>query len=201
MKAERLRGRLLDNLNVWLRSDGAPPVRTLEGGDGDLAVAHGACAYALARHGRGPRIRGGSARAYYVGIESTVPAAPGIEPPASAMCVAPFGMKEGTDAKLPPHEFGVVAGEAVSFRFYGSSLRRHDTPGLVVEDWKKGELEELPAMEVTLPANGRDAGDLVPVRLRSQVTEIGTLLLEVEPVRPVSEGERYRVELSVRTPE
>ena len=56
-------------------------------------------------------------------------------------------------------------------------------------------------MEVMLPANGRGVGDLVPVRLRSHVTEIGTLLLEVEPVRPVSEGERYRVELSVRTPE
>jgi len=56
-------------------------------------------------------------------------------------------------------------------------------------------------MEVTLPADGRSEGDVVPVRLRSQVTEIGTLLLEAEPLRPLKTGERWRVELSVRTSE
>jgi hypothetical protein len=201
MKAERLRGRLVDTLNVWLGSNRAESIRVLEGADLDLAVARGACAYALARRGKGLRIRGGTARAYYVGIESAVPAVPGIEPPVSAMCVAPFGMEEGTEANMPPHEFGVVVGEPVSFRFYGSSVRREDTAGVVVEDWKGGELHELPPMEVTLPAEGRQEGDVVPVRLRSQVTEIGTLLLEAEPVRPLRERERWRVELSVRTPE
>jgi Hsp70 protein len=201
MKSERLRGRLMDALNVWLGTDRAESLRVLDGADLDLAVARGACAYALARHGKGLRIRGGTARAYYVGIESAVPAVPGVEPPVSAMCVAPFGMEEGTEAKMPPHEFGVVVGEPVSFRFYGSSVRRDDTAGVVVEDWKGGELGELPPMEVTLPADGRSEGDVVPVRLRSQVTEIGTLLLEAEPVRPLREGERWRIELSVRTPE
>jgi hypothetical protein len=201
MKAERLRGRLVDTLNVWLASDGAEPVRVLDGADLDLAVARGACAYALVRQGKGLRIRGGTARAYYVGIESAVPAVPGVEPPVSAMCVAPFGMEEGTEASLPPHEFGVVVGEPVSFRFYGSSVRRDDGAGVVVDDWKTGELEELPPMEVTLPAEGRHEGDVVPVRLRSQVTEIGTLLLEAEPLRPLKDGERWRVELSVRAPD
>jgi hypothetical protein len=201
MKAERLRGRLVDTLNVWLASDGADPVRVLEGADLDLAVARGACTYALVRRGKGLRIRGGTARAYYVGIESTVPAVPGVEPPVSAMCVAPFGMEEGTEAPLPPHEFGIVVGEPVSFRFYGSSVRRQDGAGVVVEDWKGGELEELPPMEVTLPADGRSEGDVVPVRLRSQVTEVGTLQLEAEPIRPLKAGERWRVELSVRAPD
>jgi molecular chaperone DnaK (HSP70) len=198
MKAEKLRARLVDTLNVWLGSDGAEPVRVLEGADLDLAVARGACAYALVRRGKGLRIRGGTARAYYVGIESAVPAVPGIEPPVSAICVAPFGMEEGTEAKLPPHEFGVVVGEPVSFRFYGSSVRRDDAAGVVLEDCKRDELEELPPMELTLPADGRHDGEVVPVRLRSQVTEMGTLLLEAEPIRPLREGERWRVELSVR---
>jgi Hsp70 protein len=198
MKAEKLRARLVDTLNVWLGWDGAESVRVLEGADLDLAVARGACAYALVRRGKGLRIRGGTARAYYVGIESPVPAVPGVEPPVSAMCVAPFGMEEGTEAKLPPHEFGVVVGEPVSFRFYGSSVRRDDTAGVVLEDWKRDELEELPPMELTLPADGRHEGDVVPVRLRSQVTEVGTLLLEAEPLRALKDGERWRVELSVR---
>jgi hypothetical protein len=51
---------------------------------------------------------------------------------------------------------------------------------------------------VTLPAEGRREGDVVPVRLRSQVTEVGTLLIEAEPLRPLKVDERWRVELSVR---
>ena len=198
MKADRLRARLVDTINVWLGSDGGEPVRVLEGADLDLAVARGAAAYALVRRGKGLRIRGGTARAYYVGIESSVPAVPGIEPPVSAMCVAPFGMEEGTEANLPPHEFGVVVGEPVSFRFYGSTVRRDDVAGVVLHDWKRDELDELPPMELTLPAEGRSEGDVVPVKLRSQITEVGTLLLEAEPIRPLKEGERWRVELSVR---
>ncbi len=201
MKAERLRARIVDTLNVWLGADGAPPVRVLDGADLDLAVARGACAYGLVRRGNGLRIRGGTARSYYVGIESSVPAVPGVEPPVSAMCVAPFGMEEGTEATLPPHEFGVVVGEPVCFRFYGSSVRRDDGAGVVLEDWKGGELEELPPMELILPADGRHEGDVVPVRLRSQITELGTLLLEAEPVRALREGERWRIELSVRSPD
>jgi len=198
MKAEALRTRLVETLDGWLESDGGAPVRVLEGADLDLAVARGACAYALVRRGKGLRIRGGTARAYYVGIESAVPAVPGVEPPVSAMCVAPFGMEEGTEAKLPPHELGVVVGEPVRFRFFGSTVRRADAAGTVLEEWKADELDELPPIEVTLPADGRREGDVVPVRLRSQVTEVGTLLLEAEPLRPLKVDERWRVELSVR---
>jgi hypothetical protein len=114
------------------------------------------------------------------------------------MCVAPFGMEEGTEASLPPHELGVVVGEPVRFRFFGSTVRREDTAGAVLEEWNGGELEELAPIEVTLPAEGRREGDVVPVRLRSQVTAVGTLLLEAEPARPLEPGERWRVELSVR---
>jgi hypothetical protein len=201
MKSAALRTRVVETLDAWLLGDGAQPVRVLEGADLDLAVARGACAYALVRRGKGLRIRGGTARAYYVGIESAVPAVPGVEPPVSAMCVAPFGMEEGTEAALPPHELGVVVGEPVRFRFLGSTVRREDRAGTVLEEWKSDELEELPPIEVTLPADGRREGDVVPVRLRSQVTEVGTLLLEAEPLRPLKVGERWRVELSVRAQE
>jgi hypothetical protein len=197
MKANPLRGRLVETLDAWLKGDGAPPVRVLGGADLDLAVARGACAYALVRRGKGLRIRGGTARAYYVGIESAVPAVPGVEPPVSAMCVAPFGMEEGTEASLP-QELGVVVGEPVRFRFFGSSVRRDDRAGTVLEDWNGDELAELPPIEVTLPAEGRRAGDVVPVHLRSHATEVGTLLLEAEPLHPLKADERWRVELSVR---
>jgi hypothetical protein len=198
MKGTALRDRVVSTLNAWLAEDGAPPVRVLGGADLDLAVARGAATYGLARHGRGIRIRGGTARAYYVGIESAVPAVPGIEPPITAMCLAPFGMEEGTEAKLPPHELGVVVGEPVRFRFFGSTVRREDQAGTELESWKDGELEELAPIEVTLPAEGRREGDVVPVRLRASVTEVGTLLLEAVPLEPLKADERWKIELSVR---
>src|SRR6185369_2424964 len=133
LKAESLRARVIDTLNGWLDQRGSAPARVLPGEDLDLAVARGAAYYGLVRHGRGLRIRGGTARAYYVGIESPMPALPGLEPPVFALCVAPFGMEEGTSAELPPQELFVVVGEPVTFRFFGSSTRRSDPAGRVLE--------------------------------------------------------------------
>jgi hypothetical protein len=198
MKGDPLRQRIVDTLGAWLDADGAPAARVLGGADLDLAVARGAASYGLARRGRGLRIRGGTARAYYVGIESAVPAVPGIDPPITALCVAPFGMEEGTEAELPPHELGAVVGEPVRFRFFGSTTRRDDRPGTELDRWKNGELEELAPIEVTLPAEGRREGDVVPVRLRASVTEVGTLEVEAIPIAPQKPNERWRVQLSVR---
>jgi hypothetical protein len=198
MKADALRERLLAAVSAWLAEDGAPAPRGLAGTDLDRGVARGAAAYGLARAGRGIRIRGGTARAYYVGIEGAVPAVPGVEPPITALCVAPFGMEEGTDAALPPEERGAVVGEPVRFRFFGSTTRRDDRAGTTLDRWKSGELEELPPIEVTLPAEGRRDGDVVPVRLRASVTAIGTLLVEAIPITPRKDDERWKIELSVR---
>ncbi len=200
LKATSLRERLLQALNGWLAADGAEPVRVLPGEDLDLAVARGAAYYGRVRRGRGLRIRGGTARAYYVGIESPMPAVPGMEAPVSALCVAPFGMEEGADAALPPHELGVVVGEPVTFRFFGSSVRRADAAGAVLDYWKPGELEELSPIEVTLPAEGRSPGDFVPIQLEAAITAIGTLKLEARPLAPLSADERWKVELNVRRP-
>jgi len=198
MKSTLLRERLMKTLNGWLESDGAPQARVLEGADLDLAVARGAAYYGLARRGRGLRIRGGTARAYYVGIESAVPAVPGVEPPITALCIAPFGMEEGTAATLPAQEFGVIVGEPVRFRFFGSTVRRTDAAGAELDSWKSGELEELAPIEVTLPPEGRTEGDVVPVRLHASVTEVGTLLLEAVPRTAAKKDERWKIELSVR---
>jgi hypothetical protein len=126
------------------------------------------------------------------------PAVPGIEPPIVALCVAPFGMEEGSRAELPPEELGVVVGEPVRFRFFGSTVRRDDTAGTELDRWSDTELEELPPIEITLPPEGRREGDVVPVRLQASVTEIGTLALDAVPVEPQRPDERFRIELSVR---
>src|SRR5207248_3932261 len=135
-KGHALRQRMVDVLNHWCHEAGAPAVKELQGNDLDLAVARGAADYALVRRGKGVRIRGGTARAYYVGVETSLPAVPGSPPPLKALCVVPFGMEEGTDADIPGQEFGLVVGVPAEFRFLGSSVRRGDTPGTLVEEWE-----------------------------------------------------------------
>src|SRR5262249_28110575 len=117
-KAASLRDRLINVLGHWA---GAGHVKVLEGTDLDLAVARGAAYYGLVRRGKGVRIRGGTARAYYIGVETSLPAVPGASPPIKALCVAPFGMEEGSEADVPEQEFGLVVGEPAQFRFLGSS--------------------------------------------------------------------------------
>lgn len=194
-KSGLLADRILQTLNGWLASERAAPARLLGGAELDLAVARGAAYYGYVRRGKGVRIRGGTARSYYIAVESSMPAVPGFEPPIQALCVAPFGMEEGTDAALPPQEFGLVVGEPVHFRFFGSSVRRQDQVGALLDFWSAEELQELEEIQATLPADGRTPGDVVPVRLHARVTEAGTLELEAVP----SGGtERWKVEFDVR---
>jgi len=182
-KAEALRKRVVEVMSSWVK-DAEPPkkgkkspqgVRSLEGTNLDLAVARGAAYYGLVRRGNGVRIRGGTARAYYVGIETSLPAIPGAAPPIKALCVAPFGMEEGTETDLPKQEFGLIVGEPVQFRFLGSTLRRNDTAGTLVEEWEE-QIEELQPISVTL-AEKQGLGRTVPVHLHARVTEVGQLEL------------------------
>ncbi len=196
LKAPLLAERTLATLNRWLAAEGAAPARRLAGADLDLAVARGAAYYGHVRRGGGVRIRGGTAFAYYVAIESAMPAVPGLEPPVQALCVAPFGMEEGTEAELPALELGLYVGEPVHFRFFASSVRRQDGVGTLLDAWAPDELRELDAISATLPTEGRSAGEMVPVRLRARVTEAGTLELEAVPR---SGDERWKVEFDVRS--
>ncbi len=197
-KSELLAERVLSTLNTWLAADGAPAARLLQGADLDHAVARGAAYYGKARQGQGIRIRGGTAQAYYVGIESSMPAVPGLEPPVQALCVAPFGMEEGSEAPLPPQQLGLVVGESVRFRFFGSSVRREDQPGTLLDFWAPDELQELAGIEATLPAEGRAVGEVVPVQLRARVTEIGTLELLAEASGGAAGSAQWKVEFEVR---
>jgi hypothetical protein len=123
-----------------------------------------------------------------------------MEPPIEALCIAPFGMEEGTQAEASEAEFGLVVGEPVHFRFFGSNTRRHDEAGVQLDHWQDGELDELPEIHVTLPAEGRRAGEVVPVHLVAKVTDIGTLKLEAIAANSANNeaAQRWQIELDVR---
>jgi hypothetical protein len=192
-KAGPLRERLVAILNHWAKAAGAPPVKILLDTDLDLAVAGGAAYFGLVRRGKGVRIRGGTARTYYVGIETSLPAVPGSPPPLKALCVVPFGMEEGTEVDIPGQEFGLVVGVPAEFRFLGSSVRRSDPAGSLIEEWE-GQIDELNPLTTTLEAPGLE-GRTVPVHLHSKVTEVGTLELWCHS----ADGkQRWKLEFNVR---
>jgi len=194
MKAQSLRNRVLDVLSSWTGKEGRKPVREIKKNDFDLAVARGAVYYGLARRGKGIRIRSGLARTYYIGVEAAIPSVPGIPTPIKALCVAPFGMEEGTEAALPEKEFGLVTGEPVKFDFLGSNTRHHDIIGTVVDDWE-GEIEEITTLETSLEG---EAGTIIPVTLEVKITEVGAL--EVWCVSR-EDGQRFKLEFNVREKE
>ena len=196
MKAAVLRDRVVEVLNMWLRQEGFDALgreQILEAPDLEHAVARGAAYYGKARRGRGVRIRSGASRTYYIGIESAMPAVPGLEAPLKALCVVPFGMEEGTEAMIPNREFGLVVGEPAEFRFLSSSVRKQDQVGNLLDDWG-AEIEELSPLEVTLKLDGQ-LGTVIPVRLETRFTELGTL--EVWCVS--RDGtQRWKLELNIR---
>jgi hypothetical protein len=203
MKADKLRARVVELLRTWAGRD----VRVLDGADLDLAVALGAAHYGQVRKGKGVRIRGGTARAYYIGIESAMPAIPGFAPPVKALCVAPQGLEEGSTVELPDDELALVVGETATFRFFAAATRPRiteeaappgarppDSAGMLIDADSPG-IGELDPVEKLVEDGDRKPGELVAVRLEAHVTEVGTL--ELWCVARDGRG-RWKLEYSVR---
>ncbi|MFO0911932.1 MAG: Hsp70 family protein [Pirellulales bacterium] len=193
-KSVPLQERILEVLTAWAPQ--SPPPQRLEGDhDLDHAVARGAAAYGWSKQRGGVRIRGGTARSYYVGIESAGLAIPGAPRPLRALCAVPFGMEEGTDLDVPSDEIGLIVGEPAQFRFFSSSVRKHDRPGDLLPVISADELEETAPLETTLPADESLEDPYVPVRFHARITELG--VFELWCVSTVGD-QRWKLEFSVR---
>ncbi len=191
--AAPIRKRVLDLLAAW--NEGRA-VRELQGFQPDLAVAKGAALYGRNRAtGKGIRIKAGTARSYYIGLESSMPAIPGFKPPIKALCVVPQGMEEGSELLIEGKQFGLMTGQPADFRFFASEVRSGDTPGQIIPNAER-ELEETNRIEVTLPAiEGLPEGQPVPVQINPVVTELGNLELWM---KHTGSDRRWKVEFQVR---
>lgn len=190
--ATPIRNRVLELLARWNQGT---EVRELSGFEPDLAVAKGAAVYGRVRQtGEGLRIRAGTARSYYVGLESTMPAVPGFVPPVKAICIVPQGMEEGCETSIEDQQFGLTIGQAAEFQFFTSEVRSGDTPGHIIANASQ-ELEQTNAITITLPPGDRlKAGDVIPVRIHATVSERGTLQLWMHH-NPT--GERWNLDYQV----
>ncbi len=189
--APPLRHRVIEQLSRWAGRS----VRELEGARPDHAVALGAAVYARLRAtGHGLRIKSGTARSYYVGMESSAMAVPGRRPAIKALCVAPQGMEEGSHHDIAGQEFLLYTGEPSEFRFFQSEVRAGDHVGQILPD--TADLEESANLVIEIPPPASHSpGEEVPVHLETTVTELGNLELHFAH-KP--SGERWKLAFNVR---
>lgn len=196
-KALSLRERLVEQLNQWAKLLGKSPVKVLSDADYDFAVSRGAVNYGKARKGKAIRIKSGTSRSFYIGVEEARLAIPGMQPQLKAVCIAPFGLEEGSSMQLDNQEFALVVGELATFRFFS-----HATPklssgdvaemGTIVKQWKQ-ELTELHPIETRLESVEGD-GKTIRVKIRSCITELG--VLEVWCI--ANDGREWKLEFDIR---
>jgi molecular chaperone DnaK (HSP70) len=193
-RSDVLRSRLMSVIGGWFEADSAPSL--LDGvHDLDNAVSLGAAFYGWTRANGAPRIRGGTACSWYIGIETAGLAIPGAPRPLNALCVVPQGMEEGTSCDVPAAEIGLAVGEPARFRFFGSTMRPDDQPGSRLTSWSDEELVESLPVETQLDADESVTDPWIPVKFHSTVTELG--VLELWCVNPQTDR-RWKLEFSVR---
>jgi len=194
-RSNQLRDRMTETIGSWCD---APP--TVLGGPADLdtAVAIGAAYYGWSKVNGGIRIRGGTARSYYVGIETAGLAIPGMPRPLRAICVAPRGMEEGTEMPVPGDEIGIIVDQPARFRFFSSTQRINDTVGTKLDRWSPEELIESEPIELHLDSDNAGEMPYVPVRFLSRVTELGMFELWCRATRS---DQQWKMEFNIREPE
>lgn len=197
LKASLLRDQIMLQLNQWAQIFKKPPIKELADPDYDYAVSRGAVYYGYARENHGIRVRSGTSRSYFIGIEEALPAVPGITPPLRAVCIVPYGLEEGEERELEHQEFALVLGEMAVFRFFSRSAPTLSNGeearlGTVIRNWKE-DLLELHPIETILDKNENDEKN-VRVKLKTKVTEIGVLELWCES----DEGKKWKLEFDLR---
>ncbi|HVA49542.1 MAG TPA: Hsp70 family protein [Pirellulales bacterium] len=193
-KSTLLREQLFGVMASWF-ADQSPPQGMAGNQDLDYAVARGAAYYGFAKQRKAVRIRGGTARSYYVGIETAGLAIPGAPRPLRALCVVPFGMEEGTETDVASDEIGLIVGEPAQFRFFSSAVRKEDRPGTLLSSWTEAELVETDPLTATLPAGEDTEEGYAPVKFHSKITELG--MFELWCQSTISDH-RWKLEFSVR---
>ncbi len=183
------RDKIVDAVVGWFSGSNAWRPKILSNQAPESAVAIGAAYYGRVRRGGGLRIRAGSARTYYIGVQSegTQDRAP------QAVCVLPSGVEEGTTLPLTNREFAVLTNRPVSFTLY-SSTTRHD---------EHGEVAVLDANQVhrhaplvTMLRYGKKSRQIeLGVQLTASFTEVGTLELWCESIKT---QHRWRLQFELR---
>ena len=162
--------RLTERLDDWFgktEADGWKPI-ILDNDRLDLAVARGAAYYGNVHRGEGVRISASLARSYYIAIDDEAGGKP------RAVCLVPGDAQPGQSFVLDSPKFQLKLSQPVAFTLLSSSVRLTDQPGQIVET-NQEEFLALPSIRTVINAKSRNEKRDVPVQLKVDLTEIGTL--------------------------
>jgi molecular chaperone DnaK (HSP70) len=185
-----IRQRLCHILETWRGG----PVQELNNPESDLAVARGAAYYGYLKRSGGKRIGGGIARSYYLQLSTDE----GVT--STALCVVPRNLEAGNVVELPEPILKLTLERPVRFPVFSSSVRPQDQPGDLVDiasaqAGEESEFQLVPPMETVVRAADLKNVTEVPVRLTSEVTEVGTLSIGC---RMVEGKRRFQLEFPLR---
>lgn len=186
LKPDIIRNRIVEVLNTWSGTS----VKILQNSNMDLAVARGGVYYGLVRKGRGLRIKGGTPRSYYIGIDTQKEKDKSL-----SICIMPRDLEEGEEVTISEREFLLLLGQPVSFPLYSSTVRLSDRPGEILEI-NEDNFASLPPLYTILKTD-KDHGE-IPVHLKAKVSEVGTL--ELYCISPDC-SDKWKLEFNLRIKE
>ncbi len=188
LQPEIVRRRIVDVVTSWFAAEPeARGPRVLVNPSLDLAVARGAAYYGVVRRGGGIRIGGGTARSFYIGLETHDPERPWL-------CVVPRDAQEGSEIALVGHDFDLLTGQPILFPLASSSVRPDDRPGDLVKA-DPDTIRALPALESMIRVGRKARGDRAAVSLAARVTEVGTIELWCQSR---TDPRRWRLQFQMR---
>jgi molecular chaperone DnaK (HSP70) len=198
-RANALAQRLQTTLESWR----GETLQLLHNDNPDVAVARGAVAYALAQQGFAPKIGGGSARSYFLLLDS----ATGKKHQPRGICILPRGSEPGYEQLLAGRTFALRLGQPVRFHLYSTTTDSADHVPHALGDLLDLDPERfvrLPPIAMVLEAapaqntcgTALNARQELPVQLSAALTEVGTL--EMHCVSLVDSGQRWLLEFDLR---
>ncbi len=173
-RSQPITGRMVDLIGSWR---GSPPV-LLENQHPELSVAFGAVSYAVARRDKKLKIGGGSARSYFLVVDTDNSTKQQACPERSrrGICILPKGSEEGEEVILKDRRFALRLGVPVRFHLVSLSGDGDFKPGDVTEITNL--FHSLPPLAVAFEGDDSQPNDEVIVELAVTQTEVGTLKIQ-----------------------
>ncbi|MFZ2956299.1 MAG: Hsp70 family protein [Candidatus Ozemobacteraceae bacterium] len=172
MNAPALRKRLVDQIAAWRA--GNPPI-VIDNPHPTLAVAAGAVAFGMARHGLGERIKSGNPASLYLGIGTAKTSSASRHIPEQVLCLLPKGAESEREEHVEGKSFGFDRGRDTAFYLYFSPSstgekagetaryngRRHKSlPPLTARAEKQAPKDDAAIENVNLTVKLRETGYL-----------------------------------------
>ena len=200
LKPAIITDRIRKGIRAWFSETDDTLPRVLENPDPDTAVALGAAYYGMVKLGIGVKVGSGSARGYYLGVDTKTEEK-------TAVCLVERGLDEGSFVSLPDKKLNVITNRPVAFDLYSSSFRSGDKTGDLVR--VDDTLAQLPPLNTVIQYGKKGIEKELPVTMEAEYTETGALVIQCASMvsdhkwhlnfqlragdaqQPVSEGEVF----------